>query len=207
MAVVDKNGILGKLSTYQKVTLELGCGNRKRNPAAIGIDMLDYPEVDMVGDIYEVLNSFPSGRVDEVQSHHFVEHVPDVPRLLGELARIVKPNGSVVFVAPHFSNPYFFSDPTHRNFFGLYTFCYYASGSPFSRQVPTYGYKPEFRIEKVDLGFKSTPPFVVRYGIKRTIGLFFNSCTYMKELYEENFCYLFPCYEVRYVLRRDGGVA
>ena len=115
--------------------------------------------------------------------------------------------GLVEFVAPHFSNPYFYSDPTHRSFFGLYTFCYYTGGSPFRREVPTYGYKPEFRIEKVDLVFKSTRPFVVRYSIKRVFGFLFNSCTYMKELYEENFCYLFPCYEVKYVIRRLGGVS
>jgi len=55
----------------------------------------------------------------------------------------------------------------------------------------------------VDLIFKSARPFIVRYGIKHLIGSFFNSCTYLKELYEENFCYLFPCYEVRYILRRQ----
>jgi SAM-dependent methyltransferase len=194
------------ISQGKPIILELGCGNRKRNTGAIGIDMLDYPAVDIVGDVYAVLHSFPDGSVDQVQSHHFIEHVSDVPRLLAELARIVKPNGTVLFVAPHFSNPYFYSDPTHRSFFGLYTFCYYSSGSPFSRQVPTYGYKLDFRIENVDLGFKSASPFLGRHGFKRFIGFVFNSCTYMKELYEENFCYIFPCYEVKYVLCRDGGV-
>ena len=191
------------MATISHIELELGCGNSKRNRQSIGVDILDYPDVDIVGDVYEVLASFPAQSVDAVYSYHFVEHVSDVPKLLSELARIVKPNGSVEFVAPHFSNPYFFSDPTHRNFFGLYTFCYYANKSPFARQVPTYDHKPEFRIIKVDLNFKSSRPFVVRYGIKRLIGSFFNSCNYLKELYEENFCYLFPCYEVRYILRRQ----
>ena len=204
MGLIDKKGILTKVHSIEHVELELGCGNTKRNQLAIGVDMLDYPDVDIVGDIYEVLASFPAQSVDAVYSYHFVEHVPDVPRLLFELARIVKSNGYVEFVAPHFSNPYFYSDPTHRSFFGLYTFCYFAEKSPFDRQVPTYGYKAEFMIAKVDLIFKSPRPFIVRYGIKRAIGSFFNSCTYLKELYEENFCYIFPCYEVRYVLRRQS---
>ena len=207
MGFVDKKNILPRAGSVSHIELELGCGNRKHNRQAIGVDMLDYPDVDIVGDIYEVLASFPNQSVDAVYSYHFVEHVPDVPKLLSELARIVKPNGYVEFVAPHFSNPYFYSDPTHRSFFGLYTFCYFASESPFARHVPTYGYKAEFRIAKVDLIFKSTRPFVVRYGIKRVIGSLFNSCNYLKELYEENFCYLFPCYEVRYVLRRDNPCA
>lgn len=203
MGLIDKKNILPRVGSILHIELELGCGNGKRNRQAIGVDMLDYPDVDIVGDVYEVLASFPAQSVDAVYSYHFVEHVPDVPKLLSELARIVKPNGYVEFVAPHFSNPYFYSDPTHRSFFGLYTFCYFANNSPFARHVPTYGYKSEFGISKVDLIFKSARPFIIRYGIKRLIGSFFNSCNYLKELYEENFCYLFPCYEVRYILLRQ----
>ncbi|MEZ4677697.1 MAG: hypothetical protein R2932_26125 [Caldilineaceae bacterium] len=36
--------------------------------------------------------------------------------------------------------------------------------------------------------------------MKRFLGLLFNLNTYMRELYEENFCYLIPCYELRYEL-------
>jgi len=204
MSINDKNGILSKICGVEHVELELGCGNSKRNKQAIGIDMLDGPDVGIVGDIYDVLAMFPSQSVDVVSSYHFVEHVPDVPKLISELARVVKSDGCVEFVAPHFSNPYFYSDPTHRSFFGLYSFCYYASKSPLTRQVPTYGHKLEFRIEKVDLIFKSSRSFVVRYGIKWFLGMLFNSCNYFKELYEENFCYFFPCYEVRYLLRRQS---
>lgn len=199
---IDKKILFDKLRLNEKIAIELGCGSRKRHTNAIGVDVIEYPGVDIVGDVYDVLAGLPNKCVDEVYSYHFIEHVRDVPKLLSELARVVKQNGHVEFVAPHFSNPYFYSDPTHRSFFGLYTFCYFANGSPFSREVPTYGYKAEFRIAEVDLIFKSARPFFVRYGIKRLIGGFFNSCTYLKELYEENFSYLFPCYEVRYILRR-----
>lgn len=203
MALIDKNNLLENVGSISHLELELGCGNRKRNLQAIGIDVLDYADVDIVGDVYEVLALLPSHSVDAVYSFHFVEHVPDVPKLLSELARVVKANGRVVFVAPHFSNPYFYSDPTHRSFFGLYTFCYYCTKSPFARDLPTYSHKLAFNIEGVDLVFKSTRPFVIRYGIKRAIGFFFNSCTFLQELYEENFCYIVPCYEVRYSLRRE----
>jgi hypothetical protein len=36
------------------------------------------------------------------------------------------------------------------------------------------------------------------------VGWLFNSCRYMQELYEENFCYIFPCYEIRFVLEKTG---
>jgi ubiquinone/menaquinone biosynthesis C-methylase UbiE len=198
----DKGNVLQRLDAASHVELELGCGGRKRRAGAIGIDLLDSPSVDIVGDVYDVLSAFPSSSVDSVYSYHFLEHVPEIPKLLSELARLVKPGGYVEFVTPHFSNPYFYSDPTHRNFFGLYTFCYYAESALFRRQVPTYGFKPNFEILSVDLVFKSTRPFVLRHAIKRTLGALLNSCTYMKELYEENLSCFLPCYEVRYGLIR-----
>ena len=202
MAIFDKANVFPISAGMSRIELELGCGNGKRNKQALGIDMLDFSGVDIVGDIYEVLAVFPDQSVDAVYSYHFIEHVEDVPKLLSELARIVKQDGYVEFVAPHFSNPYFYSDPTHRSFFGLYTFCYYANSGAFSHSVPTYGYNAKFKIINVDLIFKSPRPFYVRYGFKRLIGSFFNSCNYLREFYEENLCYIFPCFEVRYALRR-----
>lgn len=202
MKVVDKKNYFSKINSESRIELELGCGSRKRNKAAIGIDMLDYPDVDIVGDIYDVLALFQNQSIDIVYAYHFIEHVESIGNLMSELFRILKPNGLIDFVAPHFSNPYFYSDPTHRSFFGLYTFCYFSIYSPFSRQVPAYQNESMFKLESVDLRFKSDPPFYIRYGLKMIIGKIFNSCYYMKELYEENFCYLMPCYEVCYKLRR-----
>jgi len=184
------------------ITIELGCGERKRHIDAIGIDAISYPGVDLVGDVFEVLKKFPSECVDEVYSYHFIEHVQDIDNLMSELSRIVKVGGIVEFVAPHFSNPYFYSDPTHRRYFGLYTFCYLANSSLFKRSVPNYNKQFQFELEKVDLHFKSSRPFYIRYGIKYVIGKIFNSCAYLKELYEENLSFLFPCYEIRYRLRK-----
>lgn len=199
--MLDKENILNLIEKKKIVSIELGCGNNKKHSNTIGIDAIDYADVDIVGDVYKILALFPSQSVDTVYSYHFVEHIPDVETLLSELFRIIKADGYVEFVAPHFSNPYFYSDPTHCKFFGLYTFCYYANTSFFSRKVPTYNHKVYFDTIKVDLIFKSTKPFFFRYSFKRIIGYLFNSCTYFKEFYEENLCYLFPCYEVRYILR------
>ena len=200
--IIDKNGLLENIDSSQEIMIELGCGSRKKNSAAIGIDILDYPDVDIVGDIFEVLKKFPDACIEHVSSHHFIEHVDDIELLMSELARIMKYEGVIDFVAPHFSNPYYYSDPTHRSFFGLYTFCYMSYGTLFSRKVPTYQSETFFNLESVDLVFKSAKPFYGRYLFKSLLGKIFNSCTYMKEWYEENLCYLFPCYEVRYLLIR-----
>lgn len=202
MAINDKGGVLHRLGMTKQVVLELGCGIKKCHPEAIGIDALDYPCVDIVGDIYEVMAQFPASSVDKVYGYHFVEHVQNLDRLIAELARLVRIGGIVEFVAPHFSNPYFYSDPTHRCFFGLYTFSYFSIDPPFRRRNPTYQEVAWFQLDQVNLRFKSSPPFFFRHAFKKLIGSIFNSCDYMKELYEETFCYLFPCYEVHYKLRR-----
>ena len=203
MTVLDKNNLLARLPELSGVELELGCGATKRDRTAIGVDARDLSGVDLVGDVFEVLALFPGASVDAVASYHFVEHVDDLPRLVGELARVIKPRGMLTVVVPHFSNPYFYSDYTHRRSFGLYTFCYFARSSLFRREVPIYGATTSFAVVDVELGFKSARPFYVRYAIKRGLGAIFNAARWLQECYEENFCWLFPCYEIRYTLQRE----
>lgn len=204
MSINDKAKLLSSLKSKAYVSLELGCGNRKRYPNAYGIDILDYSCVDIVGDVLVVLSKFPDNSVDAVYGFHFIEHVDNLQALMGELSRIVKVNGVVEFVAPHFSHPYFYSDPTHKIYFGLYTFCYFVNNSYFSRQVPTYKFYTMFDLQSVDLIFKSSSAFPVRYCIKAFFGYIFNFSNSAKEFYEENLCYLFPCYEIKYrLLRHD----
>jgi len=205
MPPVDKSGVFARLPAMPRVALELGCGATKRDASAIGVDALDLPGVDIVGDVFDVLSCFPQARVDAIATHHFVEHLDDLPRLMREMARVTKPGGEVTIVVPHFSNPYFYSDYTHRRHFGLYTFCYLARSSLFRRTVPTYGIEPAFDLTGVRLVFKSTRPFYVRHALKRALGWLFNASTWLQEFYEENLCWLAPCYEVRYTLIRRAG--
>ncbi len=198
MSILDKKNILGRLNDLPNVVLELGCGPNKKISGAIGIDAIDYDCVDIVGDALGILENFPCGSVDEIYSYHFFEHLPDISAFLEMIAIVLKPGGKMEIVVPHFSNPYFYSDPTHKSFFGLYTFCYFATCTLFSRQIPTYNRDLKFVIENVYLVFKSSRPFYMRHGFKKLFGMLFNSCSFMKEFYEENLCYFFPCYEVRY---------
>lgn len=204
MNVLDKKQILRDVinGDTSRLVLELGCGSSKRVPEAIGVDAQNYECVDIVGDIFDVLRQLPSMSVDAVFSFHFFEHIPGLAGLLDEVARVLKKEGKLEIVVPHFSSPYFYSDYTHRIFFGLYSMSYFSVDSLFSRKVPTYGKVINYELVDVDLIFKSPKPFYFRYGIKKFLGALFNLNGYMKELYEENFCYLFPCYEIRYSLKK-----
>jgi len=185
------------------VMLDIGCGASKSR-GSIGIDRSNYETVDIVGDAIEILRCFPDSSVDAIITRHFIEHVDDLDTLLAEFVRVTRLGATLEIVAPHFSNPYFYSDPTHRRYFGLYTFCYFAEADLFSRKVPAYALLSGVQLTGVDLVFKSTRPFFVRHGFKRIAGMIFNSCRYMKELYEEFFCYAVPCYEIRYLLTRTS---
>lgn len=200
MAFLDKRSVLPRFQAGERFSIELGCGPRKLDAAAVGIDALDFEGVDLVGDIFEVLAALPQGGVSACYSAHFFEHIDDLPRLIDELARTMAPGAIATIKVPHFANPYFYSDPTHSRFFGLYTMSYFARDALLTRKVPNYGRTPAFELDAVKLGFDS--PFPIRGLIKRTLGRVFNLTTWLQEFYEENLCYLFPCYEVEYRLRR-----
>ena len=58
MTINDKVNVLHRLELTLNVVFELGCGMNKRHLEAIGIDALDYPCVDIVGDVFEVISRF-----------------------------------------------------------------------------------------------------------------------------------------------------
>jgi SAM-dependent methyltransferase len=205
----DKRGILARPHELRDAVIEIGCGARKRHEHSIGIDVIDTPAVDLLGDALEALLALPEGCARLVTSSHFLEHVPDAAPVLDAMSRLLAPGGEIEIVVPHFAHPYFHSDPTHLNRlgFGLYTMSYYVRDPHFRRQVPDYVRREHLTLRAVDLRFKSSVPFYGRHAIKRAIGVIFNSCRYLQELWEENFCYLFPCYEIRYLIGRtaDAG--
>ena len=207
MSILDKRNILDRIGSIQHVVLELGCGNRKRIKNSIGVDVINYKCVDIVGDAYDVLKRIPNSSVDAIYSHHFFEHVANLGLLMDEQGRVLKVGGYLEVVVPHFSNPYFYSDYTHKNFFGLYSFSYFAKDPLFKRSIPTYNRLFEFELCSVQLIFKSSPPFYFRHGIKLILGKLFNLNNYMKEFYEENLCYIFPCYEIKFLLKKIAKVS
>lgn len=198
MSFDDPSGMLRRTP----LVLELGSGTRKRDLSAVGVDILDLPGVDVVGDVHDVLASLPDGSVDRITSEHFLEHIPDLERLLRDSARVLRSGGRFLAQTPHFSSPYYYSDPTHRVHFGLYTFGYYVADIPMRRKVPQYIEPLPFVHCRPRYVFKSPRPFYARYAVKRALGSVFNASGWLQEFYEENLCWIFPCYEIHYELVR-----
>lgn len=191
-----------RLKAGEALDLELGCGDRKRHAHAVGIDVLEYEGVDIVGEIEATLARLPDDSIQNVYAYHCLEHLENLDRILNQLARVMKSKGDLIVEVPHFSNPYYYSDHTHRQPFGLYTFSYLARDALFRRRCPTYQREINFELKRVKLVFKSPPPFYGRYGIKKIFQYLFNVNRYTIEFYEENLCWIIPCYEIRYELER-----
>lgn len=198
--ILDRKGLLKKINSdsAENIRINLGCGTVITKENFIGIDKQEHENVDIVGDVFDVLSQIPSDSVDHIYSSHFFEHIEDMEQLIKECARVLKRNAYIDIIVPHFSNPYFYSDPTHRKFFGLYTFSYYSYDNILKRQVPKYEHTIDFTLLSVKLNFQSIRPFYFRHIFKKLGGILFSTTVYMSEFWEENLSRIFPCYDVTF---------
>ena len=200
MEVKDKNNVLSGLAGRGKVIIEIGCGERKIAPDAIGVDIVDGPNVDVVADISAGMSFLPNGSVDEIHAYHVIEHLPDTGLVMAEIHRVLKPGGRFLGAVPHFSNPYYYSDHTHKTFFGLYSFSYFPQHQPFSRKVPAHYNSLDFKIVRIKLVFWS--PFKLINVFRKIQGVVFNATRGMQELYEGSCSNVFSVHEIAFVLEK-----
>jgi len=202
MSYLDKKDAISRMLRMDRVVLELGVGRGRTYKDSITIDRIDNEWVDVVANLDEGLGFCPDNSVDEVYSRHFLEHVDNLELLMQDIHRVLKAGGTMKAIVPHFSNPYYYSDYTHRRFFGLYSFSYFSESDHFRRPVPHFYNSVNFTVRSVRINI--TSPFPIRRRIKLLWNLLFNSCRYMQELYEENLCYIIPAYEVAFELEKKG---
>jgi ubiquinone/menaquinone biosynthesis C-methylase UbiE len=103
-----------------KKILDVGCGWNK-TAGAVGMDSNPKTHADVIHDLGAIPYPFDDNEFDEIVCRHVIEHVPDVMALVSELHRITRPGGRITIVTPHYSNPDWPTDPTHRNHFNSYS--------------------------------------------------------------------------------------
>ncbi len=191
------------------VIIELGCGDKAKafaDDGRIGIDRVDLDHVDIVADLEKGLSFLPDACADEIHARSLFEHISKFDQLLKEVMRVLKSDGRCRLMVPHFSNPYHYSDPTHVRFFGLYSFYYYCHEKrQLGRKVPTF--YTDARLEIISLKLRFRSPFKGRKWWKRLHEKIFNLTPAMQEFYEENLCYLFPCYGIAIEFRPDRSAS
>lgn len=101
--------------------LDIGCGANKV-PGAVGMDINPRTAADVIHDLDDLPYPFTDNQFDEVIGRHVIEHVKDPMAVMCELHRITRNGGVVKLVAPHWTNPDFATDLTHRNHLNSYSF-------------------------------------------------------------------------------------
>ena len=102
-----------------KRKLDVGCGGIK-DPEYTGIDMTDWPCVDIVWD----LESFPwpidDNSFDYIKVIHVIEHINDQIGFFKEIHRVASNNAIVHLETPHFSSSDSWADLTHVRHMSLF---------------------------------------------------------------------------------------
>ena len=185
------------ISNSSKLSIELGCGLKKQSDR-ITIDRVDLPNVDIVADLEKGLPFLPDDSVDEIHCRSILEHIQNFEGLMREIVRILKKSGRAYIFVPHFSNPYYYSDYTHKRFFGLYTFYYFVEPElQLRRKVPNFYTDIRIKIISQRLVFRS--PFWLSRQFKKAFGFIINCSSIFMEFYEQNLCYMFPCHGIEIV--------
>jgi len=185
------------IESSNQLIVELGCGQKGKSDR-ITIDKVDLPNVDIVADMENGLPFLPDDSVDEIHCRSVLEHIHNFENLIREIVRVLKKQGKAFVFVPHFSNPYYYSDYTHKRPFGLYTFYYFVNAEhQLKRKVPNFYTDIKINIISQRLLFRS--PFWITRQIKKFFGFVFNCHRSIQEFYEEKLCYIFPCYGIEVV--------
>ncbi|HEY3940254.1 MAG TPA: methyltransferase domain-containing protein [Bryobacteraceae bacterium] len=164
--------------------LDVGCGTRKVDPAAVGIDADPRSAADVVWNLDECPWPLDGDAFDRIYMSHIIEHVRDVPRTMAEIHRVARNGADVFVVTPHFSSHNSYTDPTHLRHLAGRSFQYF-TGQDFATFS---GSNCRFKIEKLEVTFGKN--FVLdglgRWLARRNL-----------EWYEHHAAWVFPAQDIR----------
>src|SRR4051812_3370380 len=170
------------------MVLDIGCGKRKIEADAVGIDMSADSAAEHVWNLDEYPWPLETNAFDRIHMSHVIEHLEDPMRAMAEVYRVAR-NGADVFIAtPHFSSHNSYVDPTHRRHLAANSFEYFSG-----KNFPSFTGAPyRFDVEHVELTFGGN--FVLdnlgRFLAKRSL-----------KWYERHAAWTFPALDIRCRLR------
>lgn len=173
--------------------LNLGCGKDIRQ-GWLNLDCVPLPGVDIVHNLEEVPFPFNNDSLDEVMCNDVLEHL-DYILVLREIHRILKPGGKVTIKVPHFTSSDAFSDPTHKKYFTVHTFEYFAKNTSRSN----YNYYFDFvfsSLEGVRINFLKRPAYFYNSMLEQLI----NSNSKLQTFYEKSPLRIFPAWNLDVIL-------
>lgn len=124
--------------------LDIGCGANKKK-GYIGIDRIQLLGVDIVCDIDTQKLPFEEGTIDEIYSHHTLEHCKNIIHVMNEFFRVCKDKALITIIVPYGTFHQYVQDPTHVTPFNEDTFRKYFCDPNYVKAFSDYGIKGFFK--------------------------------------------------------------
>lgn len=178
--------------------LDVGCGHTKV-AGAFGLDLHVDAGVDVVGDLRSL--PFADGTFDRVHANNVLEHFTwplDVP--LPEIRRILKADGELHVLLPHYTSPGVLASTEHKYAPALLTVRQWA------QYDPPRGWRRCFNVGGPSGGWWVDRPWrlvsyrLIYHRLWRWMGIEWLANIY-PELWEAFMVHLFPCRYIQAVLR------
>lgn len=183
------------------IGLHLGAGEM-HIAGHYNVDLVELPGIDIVADLNSTLDLLPDNSVNSIYTRHTFEHIDNFIGLMAELHRVCSSDATITIVVPHFSNPYYYSDPTHVRSFGLYSMHYFMEKTEQpGRRVPAFYTGTRFSLISTRIDFYRTSLLdrllvpIIRYLVN------FNFST--QEFYERRWIWLYPAWQIQYVITKQ----
>lgn len=185
--------------------LDVGCGSTKI-PGAVGIDHLPLPNVDIIHNLDELPWPFKDEQFDRIVFSHSISHLSNLPAVMTECHRLLKNNGFVEIVAPHYASDNFNTDPTHRTHMGIRSMNYFVDNVDFGyRYIDA---KKCFKLIKSSISFREEATswrLATKSNPFRWTGIEW-LVNKRPRLYERFLCWLLPASEVYFLLQKKPAL-
>jgi hypothetical protein len=170
------------------MVLDIGCGSRKIEPGAIGIDASPHSAADTIWNLDRFPWPLEADRFERIHMSHVIEHLEDPLAAMAEVHRVARDGADVFITTPHFSSHNSYVDPTHRRHLAAASFAYF-SGNDF----PSFAGSPfRFEVVRVELTFGGN---LVLDNIGRLLARI------SIPWYERHAAWVFPALDIRAHLR------
>lgn len=112
-----------------KMILEIGAGPTTR-PGVATLDINPTVKPDILHNLDTIPWPISDSCFDAIYMFSVIEHVSDPLKVIEECHRILKPNGKIYLLTPHFSSTASYTDLTHKWHFSGRSFDYFVAGMP-----------------------------------------------------------------------------
>ena len=165
-------------------------------PGAVTLDMNAGVCPDHVCNIDEDRLPFADESFDAVLMFNVFEHVDQKIQVLEEIHRVLRMEGRVYILAPHFSSTSQHTDPTHKNGIGTRTLDYVVEKTDIGKN---FGFYSNVRFSYIESMITLSRAWALVPGLTRLVNRYSAS-------WEEYWCYIVRGAGLFWILRKEPNV-